>query len=84
MAKAKGKAPEEMTYELALEELEQIVGSLESGKMPLDEALKLFERGQALADHCSALLEQAELRLRQLVPDEGGEYREEELDLEEE
>jgi len=84
MAKANGKAPEEMTYELALEELEQIVGSLESGKMPLDEALKLFERGQALADRCSALLEQAELRLRQLVPDEGGEYREEELDLEEE
>ena len=84
MAKTKGKAPEEMTYELALEELEQIVGSLESGKMPLDEALKLFERGQALADRCSALLEQAELRLRQLVPGEGGEYREEELDLEEE
>jgi len=84
MAKAKGKAPEEMTYEPAFEELQQIVGSLESGKMPLDEALKLFERGQALADRCSALLEQAELRLRQLVPDEAGGYREEELDLDDE
>jgi exodeoxyribonuclease VII small subunit len=52
--------------------------------MPLDEALKLFERGQTLSERCSALLEQAELRLRQLVPDEAGEYREEELDLEEE
>ena len=84
MAKTKGKAPEEMTYELAFQELQQIVASLESGKMPLDEALTLFERGQALADRCSALLEQAELRLRQLVPDEGGGYREEDLDLEEE
>ncbi len=83
MAKAKGKSPEEMTYEQAFEELQQIVGSLESGKMPLDEALKLFERGQALSDRCSALLEQAELRLRQLVPDERGEVGEEELDLEE-
>jgi len=82
MAKTKGKAPEEMTYELAFQELQQIVGSLESGKMPLDEALTLFERGQALADRCSALLEQAELRLRQLVPDEAGGYREEDLDLE--
>jgi exonuclease VII small subunit len=44
MAKTKGKAPEEMTYELAFQELQQIVASLESGKMPLDEALKLFER----------------------------------------
>jgi exodeoxyribonuclease VII small subunit len=84
MAKAKEKSPEEMTYEQAFEELQQIVGSLESGKMPLDEALKLFERGQTLSERCSALLEQAELRLRQLVPDEAGEYREEELDLEEE
>jgi exodeoxyribonuclease VII small subunit len=84
MAKTKGKAPEEMTYELAFQELQQIVASLESGKMPLDEALKLFERGQALADRCSELLEQAELRLKQLVPDEGGGYREEDLDLEEE
>jgi len=84
MAKTKGKAPEEMTYELAFQELQQIVASLESGKMPLDEALKLFERGQALADRCNELLEQAELRLKQLVPDEGGGYREEDLDLEEE
>ena len=84
MAKAKGKAPEEMTYEQAFQELGQIVESLESGKLPLDESLALFERGQALADRCSALLEQAELRLRQLVPEEGGGYREEELDLEDE
>jgi exonuclease VII small subunit len=36
-----------------------------------------------LADRCSQLLEQAELRLRQLVPDERGGYREEELEVEE-
>ncbi len=83
MPKTKGKSPEEMTYEQAFEELQQIVGSLESGKMPLDEALKLFERGQALSERCGALLEQAELRLRQLVPDERGEVGERDLDLEE-
>jgi exodeoxyribonuclease VII small subunit len=83
MPKAKAKPPEEMTFEQALEELQEVVGSLESGELALEDSLKLFERGQALADRCSQLLEQAELRMRQLVPDERGGYREEDLELEE-
>ncbi|MBL8096747.1 MAG: exodeoxyribonuclease VII small subunit [Anaerolineales bacterium] len=56
-----------LTYEQALTELEELVERLEAGAA-LDEALKLYERGQALAAHCGALLEHAELRLRELTP----------------
>jgi exodeoxyribonuclease VII small subunit len=83
MAKAKARPAEELTFEQAFEELQTVVASLESGEPALEESLALFERGQALADRCSHLLEHAELRLRQLVPDERGGEREEELDIEE-
>jgi exodeoxyribonuclease VII small subunit len=83
MPKTKARAPEEMTFEQAFEELQEIVAGLESGDLALEDSLKLFERGQALAKRCSQLLEQAELRLRQLVPDERGGYREEDLEVEE-
>jgi len=83
MPKVKAKPPEELMFEQALEELQEVVGSLESGELALEDSLKLFERGQALADRCSQLLEQAELRMRQLVPDERGGYREEDLEVEE-
>ncbi len=81
---AKVKPPEEMTYEQAFRELEMVVQKLEAGELPLEEALGLFERGQALAGRCSQLLDQAELRLKQLVPDEAGGYAEEDLKVEEE
>lgn len=68
----KAKTSDELPYEQAFRELEGLVASLESEDLPLEEALKRFERGQALAARCSQLLEQAELRLRQLAPDEKG------------
>lgn len=57
---------EELSYEQAFAALEAVVSVLETEKRPLDEAMALFERGQALAQHCASLLEQAELRIRQL------------------
>ena len=63
---AKTKPPDEMRFEEAFEELATPVGKLESGDLELEESLGLFERGQALADRCSQLLEEAELSLRQL------------------
>ena len=63
------KTPEEQTYEDAFAELETVVSALESEQRPLDEAIALYERGQVLARHCSALLEKAELRVRQLNGD---------------
>lgn len=55
-----------LSYEQAYAELEEIVSSLEANSKSLEEAMSLFERGQALAQHCAALLDQAELRVRQL------------------
>lgn len=57
---------DQLTYEAAFSELENIVDALESNQRPLDEAMSLFERGQALANRCAALLDQAELKVRQL------------------
>ena len=71
MAKSKviEKPIEEMTYEEALAELESIVATLEgdASQNPLEEAMKLFERGQALVTRCSALLEAAELKVQKLA-----------------
>jgi exodeoxyribonuclease VII small subunit len=64
------KAVEELTYEEALAELEEIVSALEGEQNQLDESIKLFERGQALAARCSVLLEEAELKVKQVAGDE--------------
>lgn len=63
------KAVEELSYEEALVELEEIVSMLEGEQNQLEEAIKLFERGQALASRCGTLLEAAELKVKQVVGD---------------
>ena len=69
MAKTKStqKPVEELSYEEALVELEGIVESLEGEQSPLEDSMKLFERGQSLAAYCSALLESAQLKVQKLV-----------------
>ncbi len=57
---------EQLSYEEAFEELENIVAALETEQPSLEKAIALFERGQLLAKHCQTLLENAELRIRQL------------------
>jgi len=57
---------ETLTFEQAFAQLEQVVVRLEDGDLPLDDALSLYARGQALAMRCAQLLEQAELRVRQV------------------
>ncbi len=69
-AKTNDTSVEELTYEEALAELEEIVSALEGEQNRLEEAIKLFERGQALAARCGALLEAAELKVRQVAGDE--------------
>ena len=73
MAKTKAaeKSVDELTYEEALAELEQIVAVLEgdASQNPLEEALRLFERGQALVTRCSTLLEAAQLKVERLAGD---------------
>ena len=60
------KAVEDMNYEEAAAELERIVATLEDAEKPLDDSMKLFERGQALVARCNVLLEAAELKVRTL------------------
>jgi exodeoxyribonuclease VII small subunit len=64
------KSVEELSYEEALAELEEIVSALEGEQNQLEESIKLFERGQVLAARCSALLEAAELKVKQVAGDE--------------
>jgi exodeoxyribonuclease VII small subunit len=60
---------ENLTFEQAFTELEEAVRKLEAGGLTLEESLDLFEWGQALAAHCNAQLDQAELKVRQLAPE---------------
>lgn len=56
-----------MSFEMALAELEQIVGTLEGGKAPLAESIAIYERGEALKSHCEALLKAAEARIEKIT-----------------
>ena len=60
------KAVDQMRYEEALQELETILEALEGEARGLDQTLGLYERGRALVQHCQTLLEQADLKVRQL------------------
>ena len=57
----------EMTFERALKELESIVGRLERGDVELEESISIYERGEALRDHCERLLKQAEAKVEKLT-----------------
>ena len=54
---------EELSYEQARDELAQIVSALESGGLTLEESLSLWERGEALAEHCRTWLDAARTRI---------------------
>ncbi|MFN5589897.1 MAG: exodeoxyribonuclease VII small subunit [Holosporales bacterium] len=56
-----------LSFEAALAELEAIVRSLESGNIPLENAITQFERGAALEAHCRTHLEDARLRIEQIT-----------------
>ena len=68
-SKKSEKPVEDLSYEEAMTELDAIVESLEGEQSALDESMKLFERGQALAARCSELLEAAQLKVQKLAGD---------------
>ena len=57
----------EMAFERALKELEHIVGRLERGDVDLEESISIYERGEALKEHCDRLLKQAEAKVQKLT-----------------
>jgi exodeoxyribonuclease VII small subunit len=69
-----------LTYEDALKELEVLIRKLESGSIDLADSIATYERGVALAAHCSRLLEQTEAKVQRLVLGSKGEPREEPLE----
>ena len=71
------KDVEDLSYEEALAELDQVVSALESEQSQLEDAIRLFERGQALAARCGVLLEAAELKVKQVVGEEVTAFEEE-------
>jgi len=71
----------DITFEDALQRLEQIVDQLEAGNLPLEESLKVFEEGVGLARRCAKYLEEAEKRIEVLTRDENGLLKTEPLAL---
>ena len=63
----------ELSFEEAFNQLEETVRRLEEGELSLDESIALFEMGVRLARHCEHLLDQAEIKVRQLLPTPEGE-----------
>lgn len=61
-----------MPFERAIEELESIIKRLEEGKVPLEESVTIYERGEALKQRCEELLRQAEARVDKITLDSGG------------
>lgn len=62
----------EMSFEDALRELEEVVGKLERGEVPLDESIALYERGAELRKRCEAKLKEAEEKVAKLTLDGDG------------
>jgi len=61
-----------LSFEKAIEELELIVKRLEEGKVPLEESVAIYERGEALKRRCEELLRQAEARVEKITLDAAG------------
>ena len=70
MSELKFKPLEELSYEQALQELEELVNTLDTGENDLQTTLLYFERGQSLASYCISLLDNAELQVEQVLKGE--------------
>lgn len=63
---------QKMPFERAIEELEMIIKRLEEGKVPLEESVAIYERGEALKQRCEELLKAAEARVEKITLDASG------------
>lgn len=62
----------EMSFEQAMSELEQVLGKLERGDVALDESITLYERGAALKKRCETKLKEAEEKVAAITLDGDG------------
>lgn len=61
-----------LPFERALAELEDIVKQLEGGRVPLEDSIAIYERGEVLKRHCEQLLRRAEQRIERITLDPDG------------
>ncbi len=66
MAEATNDDIKTLSFEQALEALERIVDDLERGDVPLDQSIRIYERGEALKAHCDKLLKAAEDKVEKI------------------
>jgi exodeoxyribonuclease VII small subunit len=76
------KKPQKGSFENSLKRLEEIVESLEQGKVSLDEAVGLYEEGIQLSKECAEKLKATELKIRKLAKSAGGDFEVTDLDQE--
>ena len=76
----KPKKDSSESFEQLFHELEATVAKLEAGDLSLDESLALFQRGMELSKKCGEMLDHAELRIKELVPQANGEVDVEDLE----
>lgn len=67
-ARPSASTPEPLAFEEALGQLDEAVAALESGQLPLEDALRIFEEGVRLTQRCQQALDNAELRIQRLRP----------------
>ncbi len=63
-------AKDDLTYESAMQRLEDIGAKLESGTVPLEESISLYEESAKLAAYCKQVLQQAQQKITELAGDE--------------
>lgn len=72
----------DLSFEDALKELENIVGALESGKAPLEDSIQSYERGMALKQHCEKKLSAAQEKIEKITINPDGSTKTEPFDKE--
>ncbi len=72
MAEISTSDVKKLPFERAIEELESIIKRLEEGKVPLEESVAIYERGEALKRRCEELLKAAEARVEKITLDASG------------
>ena len=65
-------AKQKLTFEQSMARLEQIVGEIEQGRVPLEKSIERYAEGIELIKHCRGVIERAEEKIRILAKGEGG------------
>ncbi len=73
-AETNNTVPADLAFEDAFAEMQKVIAQLEGGDLALDAAITAFERGMRLAQHCTTLLDQAELRVQALEVETEGTF----------